>query len=259
MFVCVENESVILTSIILLLHSWFDTQFTPYVCRKAKKSDKNDKNIWSNKGESSLFCMPNNEEFLQKLPATPPYMIMQPYGDDGFDLMKRILQYRIDELIGDNIECFSAMKLSGIKHDYTMLAEDLKRWKLPRTASLNHLERGEVNTPYTPSDPKCHAAKLYNSLVANIKNIGKELPQDEDCRLRIFIQISSKADEYTDVLPFIKSSDDKDVHPAQSIVTETWQDLLFGIGGKWEQSMQTAMGEAGKKVNPHCASPSSTA
>eukprot|EP00985_Skeletonema_marinoi_P030262 scaffold31286_cov88-Skeletonema_marinoi.AAC.1 len=89
---------------------------------------------------------------------------MQPYGDDGFDLMKRILQYRIDELIGDNIECFSAMKLSGIKHDYTMLAEDLKRWKLPRTATLDHLERGEVNTPYTPSDPKCHAAKLYNSL-----------------------------------------------------------------------------------------------
>ena len=237
--------------------SWFDTQFTPYVCRKAKKSDKNDKNIWSNKGESSLFCMPNNEEFLQKLPATPPYMIMQPYGDDGFDLMKRILQYRIDELIGENIECYSIMKLSGIKYDYTKLAGDLKRWKLPRTASLSHLEKGEVNTPYTPSDPACHAAKLYNSLVANIKDLGKELPHDKDNRLRIFKQISSKADECADVLPFIKSSDDKDVHPAQS--TETWQDLLLGIGGKWEQSMQIAMGEADKKVNLHCASPSATA
>ena len=239
--------------------SWFDTQFTPYVCRKAKKNDKNDKNIWSNKGESSLFCMPNNEEFLQKLPATPPYIIMQPYGDDGFDLMKRILQYRIDELIGENIECFSIMKLSSIKHDYIALAGGLKRWKQPRTASLSHLEKGEVNTPYTPSDPACHAAKLYNSLVANIKNFGKELPQDEDNRLRIFKQISSKADECADALPFIKSSDDKDAHPAFSQSTETWQDLLLGMGGKWEQSMQIAMNEADMKVNPHCASPSSTA
>ena len=235
--------------------SWFDTQVTPYVCRKAKKSDKNDKNIWSNKGESSLFCMPNNEEFQQKLPATPPYMIMQPYGDDGFDLMKRILQYRIDELIGENTGCYSTMKLSGIKHDYAKLAGDLKRWKLPRTESLSHLARGEVNTPYTPSDPSCHAAKLYNSIATNIKNLGKELPHYEDGRLRIFQQISSKADECADVLPLIKRRDDKDAHPAQSIATETWQDLLLGIGGKWEQSMQIAMGEADKKVNAHCVSP----
>lgn len=203
--------------------------------------------------------MPNNEEFLQKLPATPPYMIMQPYGDDGFDLMKRILQYRIDELIGDNIECVSVMKLSGIKHDYDVLAGDLRRWKLPRTATLDHLERGEVNTPYTPSDPSCYSAKLFSSLVTNIKNLGKEHPQDADNRLHIFKQISSKADETADVLPFIKSSDGKEDHPIQSIATETWQDLLLGIGGKWDQSMQIAMGDSDKKLNPLCTSPSSAA
>jgi len=241
-----------------LLHSWFDTQFTPYASRKAKKSDKNDKNIWSNNGESSLFCLPNNEEFLQKLPATPPFMIMQPYGKDGFDLMKRILQYRIEELVGHNIECLSTFKLSSIRHDYTMLTGDLKRWKLPRTASLGHLEKGEVDTSYTPSDPKCHAAKLYSSLVANMTNLGKEVSQNEDNRLHIFVQISSKAVDYGDVLPYIKSGDEKDVYPSQSIVTETWQDLLLGIGGKWEQSMETAMEEADTNRSPICASPSST-
>jgi hypothetical protein len=250
---------LVYTHVDYLLHSWFDTQFTPYASRKAKKSDKNDKNIWSNKGESSLFCLPNNEEFLQKLPATPPYMIMQPYGDDGFDLMKRILQYRIEDLVGDNIECHSAFKLSGIRHDYTMLAGDLKRWKVPRTASLGHLERGEVNIPYTPSDPTCHAAKLYSSLAANMKNLGKDVPQNENSRLRIFVQISSKADDFSDNLPFIKSNYEKDAYPAQSIVTETWQDLLLGIGGKWKQSMETAMEEADTKRNPLCASPFSTA
>lgn len=196
--------------------------------------------------------MPNNEEFLQKLPATPPYMIMQPYGDDGFDLMKRILQYRIDELVGDDIECVSVMKLSGIKHDYRVLAGDLKRWKLPRTATLDHLAKGEVNTPYTPSDSTCFAAKLYNSLVTNL---GKEHPQDEDNRLHIFKQISSKADETTDVLPLIKSSDGMEDHLTQSIATETWQDLLLGIGGKWDQSMQIATGD----TSSYCAPASSTA
>jgi hypothetical protein len=232
-------------SLLLLFHSWFDAQFTPYLCRKAKKSDKHDKNMWSsNKGENSLFCMPNNQEFVNKLPATPPYIIMQPYGEDGFDLMKRILQYRIEELVGDNTECCSTLKLSGIKYDYTMLAADLKRWNLPRTSSLSHLERGEVSTSYIPSDPECHAAKLYNSLlVANMKH----RPQGEDGRLRMFNQISSKGDDYSDVLPYIKSNDETDVYRAQSIATETWQDLLLGIGGQWEQSMQIAMEEANKK------------
>ena len=117
--------------------------------------------MWSShKNDHSLFCMPNNDEFLQKLPATPPYMIMQPYGQEGFELMKRIIQYRIDELTGN--DAHAVWKMSAIKEDFVKLANDLKRWKLPRTKTLDHLERGEVNTSYIPSDEGCNSAKLYN-------------------------------------------------------------------------------------------------
>jgi len=133
------------------------------------------------------------------------------------------------------------------------LARDLKRWKLPRTESLSHLESGEVNTPYNPSDLTCRAAKLYIAFKENMK--GKVTQRDSG-RLRIFNRISSKADDCTDVLPLIKNHGEEDIgiDPAQSIAKETWQDLLLGIGGKWEHAMEEA--EKKRKVVP---SPSSIA
>lgn len=231
-------------------HSWFDSQFTPFPGNKKKREhSSNDKCVWSNKCERSLFCMPNNNEFEQKLPDTPPFMIMHPHGDDGFNLTKRILQNRIDELVGIK-ESVLAVQLSAIKDDYARLAGDLKRWKLPRTKNLAHLVSGDQKTPYTPSDPKCHAAKLYVSFAAyliNSDNDEEDSNNDND-RLSVFHHISSKADDHSVVLPSIKGGAEEAFLPStttitttQSLATETWQDLLLGIGGMWTRAMEEKM------------------
>ncbi len=182
-------------------------------------------------------------------------MIMQANSSDGFDIMKRILQYRIDDLVGLNsTDNFSQFKRASIEYDFSRLAGDLRRWKQPRTENLDHLKTNEVNTPYTPSDPQCHAARVYNSFAANL-NPDKVPANGSGHHLRVFQQITSKVEDDNDVLPLITGHNDLTTATIPSVATETWQDLLLeGIDGKWSRAFEE------KKIpSPSVSSPSSMA
>ena len=100
-------------SLYFYLHSWFDAKITTCSTTKAKKVSKKEDPWHLDDKSGSLFCMPNNDEFVATFPyRSPPYVFMQPVDD-----AKRVYQIAKEACI----VAVNKIILSCVKHEQKSL------------------------------------------------------------------------------------------------------------------------------------------
>ena len=88
--------------------------------------------------DTSLFCVPNNDEFEKALSSSAtPYVFMQPVDDceAGHDLVKSILVHKVATILLSRGFCFTEGALNPLdqlKNDYFRIKADLEKWYVSR-------------------------------------------------------------------------------------------------------------------------------